>query len=183
MLLPPGSISIDTKPSDNGSEFVDFTFWATECWVSLSDKAQFFLSAERTAQMLGQHISLCNCAELFCIGSQSKETADSGKVWSKFCFLTFLLFFSNLSLKQTCSVIQSFIHTLVQIQEIKTSMISACLGVICLSSGIKTEDIEIWWQYFKQVASETTFHSCSLLNYWKSPTFPLKTKPPLSEIE
>ena len=181
--MPPGPISIDTMPSDNGSEFVDFTSWATERWVSLSDKAQFFLSEERTAEMLGQHISLCNCAELFCIGSQSKETADSGKVWSKFCFPTFPLLFSSLSFKQTCSVIQSFIHTLVQTQEINTSMISACLGVICLSPRIKTEDIKIWRQYFEQVASETTFHSCFLPNYSKGPTFPLKTKPPLSEME
>lgn len=79
-LLPPGPISIDTKPSDNGSEFVDFTFWATEVEYHCQIKHNSFLSAELTAQCWGQHISLCNCAELFCIGSQSKETADSGKV-------------------------------------------------------------------------------------------------------
>ena len=62
-------------------------------------------------------------------------------------------------------------------------MISASLRVTCLSPGIKTEAIEIWWQHFRQAASEPIFHGCSPTNNWKGPAFLLKTKPPLGQIE
>ena len=142
------------------------SFWVRsgqhKCWVSTS----------HSATVLNSFVLVPKVRKLLILGKYEVSSVSSLFSYS---FLIFLL----------SKLVLSFNHsfTLVQIQEINTSMISACLGVICLSSQIKTEDIEIWWQYFEQVASETTFHSCFLPNYWKGPTFPLKTKPPVSEIE